>query len=57
MSVNKQAREIEVENDDARLRYHLTSLYTLRPIPDDLLMLVREIGGQLERTQVANDGD
>jgi hypothetical protein len=34
--------------DDARLRYHLTSLYALRPIPDDLLQLVIKLGARLE---------
>jgi hypothetical protein len=33
--------------DVSRLRYHLTNLYTLRPVPEDFLILVREI--QLRR--------
>jgi hypothetical protein len=33
--------------DVSRLRYHLTNLYTLRPVPEDFLTLVREI--QLRR--------
>jgi hypothetical protein len=57
MSGRKQIRESEAEKaDDARLRYHLTSLYALRPIPDDLMTLVREIGKRSEKTNAANDG-
>lgn len=36
------------EADDARLRYHLTSLYGLGPIPDDLLSLVKQIDERLQ---------
>jgi hypothetical protein len=57
MSGNEQMREFKVEADDVRLRYHLTSLYALRPIPDDLLMLVREIGARIEKTRAVSDGD
>lgn len=58
MSGSKQIRESEAEEaDNARLRYHLTSLYALRPIPDDLMTLVREIGKRFEKTNATNDGD
>jgi hypothetical protein len=58
MSGSNQMRESEGDGaDDTRLRYHLTSLYALRPIPDDLMTLVREIGKRLETTNAANDGD
>jgi hypothetical protein len=40
--------------DEARLRYHLTSLYALRPIPDDLLNLVRRIDERLQSTSGAD---
>jgi hypothetical protein len=29
--------------DVSRLRYHLTNLYTLRPVPDEFLNLILEI--------------
>lgn len=41
-------REIKVDADDTRLRYHLTSLYALKPIPDELLTLVRQVAAQVE---------
>jgi hypothetical protein len=58
MSGSKQIRKGEGEEaDDVRLRYHLTSLYALSPIPDDLMKLVREIGTRLENTNATNDDD
>jgi len=56
MSGCNKKRERKVEAD-VRLRYHLTSLYALRPIPDDLVTLAREIGTRLEKTNAANDTD
>jgi hypothetical protein len=41
--------------DEPRLRYHLTSLYALRPIPDDLLHLVRRIDERLQSSSGAGD--
>lgn len=29
--------------DVSRLRYHLTNLYTLQPVPEDFVSLVREL--------------
>lgn len=43
------------EADVARLRYHLTALYTLRPIPDDLLELVKQLDERLQETGCADD--
>lgn len=42
--------------NDTRLRYHLTSLYALRPVPQDLMELVREIGARAATPRAA-DGD
>ena len=50
MSGNKPANHgIGSDADNERLSYHLTSLYTLKPIPDDLLSLAREIGARLQK--------
>lgn len=38
------------EVDTATLRYHLSSLYALRPIPDEMVRLIEELGARLERT-------
>lgn len=43
------------EADEVRLRYHLTSLYGLRPIPDDLLGLVRQIDERLQSASGSDD--
>ena len=43
------------EADDTRLRYHLTSLYALRPIPDDLLGLVKQIDERLQSCSGSDD--
>ena len=39
----KATGHASVKADTATLRYHLTSLYALRPIPDDMLRLVEQI--------------
>jgi hypothetical protein len=58
MSVNSsQKRGSRAEAGDARLRYHLTSLYALRPIPEDLMELVREIGTRATVARHATKGD
>ena len=41
-------RPANVDADTAKLRYHLTSLYALRPLPDDMLRLVEQIGARRE---------
>lgn len=41
-------RTANTDADTAKLRYHLTSLYALRPIPDDMLRLVEQIGARRE---------
>ena len=50
---SSRGKNYGTEADDARIRYHLTSLYALRPLPDDLLQLVRRVG---ERLQSADGG-
>jgi hypothetical protein len=52
---SSRAKERRVEAQDPQLRYHLTSLYALRPIPDDLLQLVHEFGKRVSTAQPAND--
>jgi hypothetical protein len=52
---SSRAKERRVEAEDPRLRYHLTSLYALRPIPDDLLQLVHELGKRVSTARPAND--
>jgi hypothetical protein len=52
---SSRAKERRVEAEDPRLRYHLTSLYTLRPIPADLLQLVHELGKRVSTARPAND--
>jgi hypothetical protein len=47
-SGNKMTRAATADVDTAKLRYHLTSLYALRPLPDDMLRLVEEIGARHE---------
>jgi hypothetical protein len=47
--------EYGTEADDTRLRYHLTALYALRPIPDDLLQLVEQIDERLQWSGCADD--
>jgi hypothetical protein len=44
----KMKRNANIEGDTARLRYHLTSLYALRPIPEDMLRLVEQIDARRE---------
>jgi hypothetical protein len=52
MPGNKAVKHgIASDADDERLRYHLTSLYALKPIPDDLLSLAHEIGARLQKPQ------
>jgi hypothetical protein len=52
MSRNKSSQHgIGGDADDMRLRYHLVSLYALKPIPDDLLSLAHEIGTRLRNQQ------
>jgi hypothetical protein len=49
MSGNKTVNsKASIQADTARLRYHLTSLYALRPTPDDLLRLIEKIGARAE---------
>jgi hypothetical protein len=48
-------REIKVADDDARLHYHLTSLYALKPIPDELLQLVGKVAARIESRGMTND--
>lgn len=56
MSGNKSANHgIGSDADDERLRYHLTSLYTLKPISDDLLSLAHKIGARLKKPQTDRD--
>jgi hypothetical protein len=43
------------EGDTATLRYHLTSLYALRPIPDDMVRLIEEIGARIDGTADESD--
>ena len=45
---SKMKRTATIEGDAARLRYHLTSLYALRPIPEDMLRLVEQIDTRRE---------
>lgn len=52
---NTRKARIRVEADDSRLRYHLTSLYALRPIPGDMLDLVQEVGARLATAQHAEN--
>jgi hypothetical protein len=47
----KSQHGIGGDADDMRLRYHLVSLYALKPIPDDLLSLAHEIGTRLRNQQ------
>lgn len=49
-----KASNASIEADTVRLRYHLTSLYALRPLPDDLLRLIEQIGA---RAEGAGDSD
>jgi hypothetical protein len=51
-----QKSELQAAANDTRLRYHLTSLYGLRPIPDDLMELVQRIGSRAA-VRHANDAD
>jgi hypothetical protein len=46
-------RKQSAEVDTAELRYHLTSLYALRPIPDDLLRLIEQIDTRLQGRRCA----
>jgi hypothetical protein len=48
-------KEYGTTADDARLRYHLTALYALRPTPDDLLQLVKRIDERLQSGDCADD--
>jgi hypothetical protein len=41
-------KEDRTEADVARLRYHLTSLYGLHPIPNDMLQLVQRLDTRLQ---------
>jgi hypothetical protein len=43
------------EADEARLSYHLISLYGLRPIPDDLLSLVKQIDECVQSSSGSHD--
>ena len=54
---DSQNRWSRAETHDKRLSYHLTSLYGLRPIPEDLMELVREIGARATTARHATDGD
>lgn len=48
---------VSLDVDTARLRYHLTSLYALRPIPDDMLSLVEQIDARRARASDIGDSD
>lgn len=48
-------RNASIDADTARLRYHLTSLYALRPIPEDMLRLVEQLDARLDDTHGAGE--
>jgi hypothetical protein len=54
-SGKKMHHDAHVEADTAKLRYHLTSLYGLRPLPDDMLTLVEQIGARVEGAHAESD--
>jgi len=48
-SGNNVSKTSTVEMDTATLRYHLTSLYALRPTPDDMVRLIEQIDARRRR--------